>query len=140
MIGTCKRSFFFGEISAKEAEEEYLRLYDKGQYLIRLSQTVAGCFVLSRNTEKSTISHSRIFFDVNKGYWITLVNERDEKEVIRSSSNNITLAKFISEIKGTLKLGKAVPNSKFAAKFRPTITPVNSSSDFDKGYAVPVEQ
>ena len=95
--------------------------------------------MLSRNTEKNTISHSRIFYDPLKGYSITYMDENGEKQCIRSSSAALSLAKFVKEIKEALKLEKAVPNSKFAAKFKPTITPVNSGSDLP-GYAPPMDQ
>jgi len=126
IVGTCKRDFFFGEISSKIAEQTHLRLCPPGTYLVRLSEGVMGCFTISRN-HPSGIKHNRIYYKPGIGFTITYTLDSGEKKTVQSRKPSDSLRTFLKLIKNDLLLNQPAPNSQFAALFHRTITEVNSN-------------
>jgi len=126
IISTCRRAYFFGEISSKVAENNHLRLCVPGTYLVRLSEAIPGCFTISRNTAEGGIKHHRIYYKPNVGFSITYTTNDGEKKTITSSRPSESLGTFIKSLKEDLFLKSPAPNSRFAAILKKTIAQVNA--------------
>lgn len=126
ILATCHHAYFFGEISSKEAELNHLRVCPVGTYLVRLSDSIAGCFTISRNAPEGGIKHHRIYYKPNVGFTINYTTNENEKKTVTSSKPSESLGKFIKTLKEDLNLKYPAPNSKFAAILKKSIFQPNA--------------
>jgi hypothetical protein len=79
IVSTHKRTDFFGAISKVESEQK-LQKERKKSYLVRLSNTQPGTFVISK-ASGDVITHQRVTYSPGKGFIVQLVDSKNKQPI-----------------------------------------------------------
>jgi len=112
MIEFLKLPVFHGIMSSEEAEKE---LKGKDTYLIRLSSSTVGAFVISICTKKGKINHIKV--DSHEGLFVAefKIQKKEGKSETKKFSNK-SFKKLVDDVVSQFKI-KTVPVSSFAYIF-----------------------
>jgi hypothetical protein len=101
------KEWFWNDVTKESAEQGLAKLV-KGQFLVRLSTTVAGSFTISKVSKKGKINHQRIDYAPNKGFSIRVV-KKDQTVTVTQPN----LPELLRVLKSDLNLNTPCPGSPF---------------------------
>ena len=108
----CACDWFHGAVSKIEANQK-LAKYEPGNFFVRLSSTIPGCFTISYVNEDKAIRHHRIDYDGIDTYSTTYKNK-----TLRYAGSLLGL---ITHLMNEMGLRKVVTGSTFQLFFGPKV-------------------